>query len=235
MNHTARTIAIGGIDTDAGKSIATGLLARYLLDQGQKVTTLKLVQTGCSGFSEDILLHRRLMGQPLGEWDRDGTTCPYVFPFPASPSLAARLAGKRIEAPILDQAMITLAQSHDWLLVEGAGGLLVPLNDHLLLLDYFAQRRLPLLLVTSPRLGSINHTRLSLEAIRHRAIPLLGLVYNLHGEHPREIVQDTLHECRRALSAHGFAENIVLLPDMKESTATGWEPVLAAAEEFFSS
>lgn len=219
------TIAVGGIDTDAGKSVVTGLLARHLLDQGKAVTTLKLVQTGCSGTAEDIVQHRRLMGQALTDWDRDGTTCPYVFPFPASPLLAARLAGAEIDTAVLDRSIETLRQRHEWLLVEAAGGLLVPLQEHLVLLDYLAAKQLPLILVTSPRLGSINHTRLSLEALRARAVPLVGLVYNLHGDHPREIVQDTLVECRKALADYGFAPNLVILPDLAESSAAAW-PVL---------
>ena len=162
------TIAVGGIDTDAGKSVVTGLLARHLLDQGKAVTTLKLVQTGCTGMAEDIVQHRRLMGQALTDWDRDGTTSPYVFPFPASPLLAARMAGAVIDTAVLDRSIETLRQRHEWLLVEAAGGLLVPLQEHLLLLDYLAAKQLPLILVTSPRLGSINHTRLSLEALRTR-------------------------------------------------------------------
>ena len=148
------TIAVGGIDTDAGKSVVTGLLARHLLDQGKAVTTLKLVQTGCTGMAEDIVQHRRLMGQALTDWDRDGTTCPYVFPFPASPLLAARMAGAVIDTAVLDRSIETLRQRHEWLLVEAAGGLLVPLQEHLLLLDYLAAKQLPLILVTSPRLGS---------------------------------------------------------------------------------
>ena len=219
------TIAVAGIDTDAGKSVVTGLLARHLLDQGKAVTTLKLVQTGCSGTAEDIVQHRRLMGQALTDWDRDGTTCPYVFPFPASPLLAARLAGAEIDTTVLDRSIETLRQRHEWLLVEAAGGLLVPLQEHLVLLDYLAAKQLPLILVTSPRLGSINHTRLSLEALRARAVPLVGLVYNLHGDHPREIVQDTLVECRKALADYGFAPNLVILPDLAESSAAAW-PVL---------
>ena len=230
MTTVHHTIAIGGIDTDAGKSIVTGLLARHLLAQGKTVTTLKLVQTGCTGIADDIQQHRRLMGQELTELDRNGTTCPYVFPFPASPSLAARMTGQAIEAGVLDQAMARLQEHHQWLLVEGAGGLLVPLNDQLLLLDYLAERNLPLVLVTSPRLGSINHTRLSLEAIKARGMALLGLVYNLHGDHPREIVQDTLRECRRALRDLDFADTVILLPDLKESAAVGWQPLLTAAE-----
>jgi dethiobiotin synthetase len=225
------TIAIGGIDTDVGKSYVTGLLARFLVQQGRTVTTLKLVQTGCRDTSDDILLHRKLMGQPLTDFDRDGTSCPYVFPYPASPCLSARMVGTVIEAAVLDQAMATLQLHYEWLLVEGAGGLMVPLNDHLLLLDYLAAKKLPMLLVTSPRLGSINHTRLALEAIKSRHIPLLGLVYNLYGDHPREIVQDTLHECHKALVEYGFADTVVMVSDIKESTAAAWQPLVTAAQQ----
>lgn len=228
MTVPQHTIAITGIDTNAGKSMVTGLLARHLLDQGRAVTTLKLVQTGCTGMAEDIVQHRRLMGQALTDFDRDGTTCPYVFPFPAAPLLAARMAGARIDTAVLDRSMETLRQRHEWLLVEAAGGLLVPLQEELHLLDYLAEKKLPLILVTSPRLGSINHTRLSLEAIRARAVPLVGLVYNLYGDYPREIVQDTLAECRKALIDYGFVPNLVILPDLAESTATAW-PVLVNA------
>jgi len=231
MTKPQYTIAVGGIDTDIGKSFVTGLLARYLVQQGLGVTTLKLVQTGCRETSDDIQLHRKIMEQGLTDFDRDGTSCPYVFPYPASPLLSAKMVGKVIEATVLDQAITTLQAHYAWLLVEAAGGLLVPLNDNLLLLDYLAAKKIPLILVSSPRLGSINHTRLSLEAIRSRHIPLLGLVYNLYGDHPREIVQDTLHECRKALVDYGFADRIVIVPDTKESTAAAWQPLVSAAEQ----
>lgn len=222
-----QTIAVAGIDTDVGKSYATGLLARYLSNQGKSVSTMKLVQTGCQGISEDIQLHRRLMEQPLTEFDQAGTTCPYVFPFPASPHLSSRMAGVPIALDRLDQAMATLQAQYQWLLVEGAGGLLVPLNQQLLLLDYFATKRLPMVLVTSPRLGSINHTRLSIEAIKHRNINLLGLVYNLFGDHPRDIVQDTLHESRRALADYDYPATVVLMANIKESTACSWAQLIS--------
>lgn len=231
MTQSHLTIAVGGIDTDVGKTYVTGLLARHLLQLGHTVTTLKLVQTGCTGISDDIRLHRQLMGQPLSEWDRDGTTCPYLFPFPASPVLAARMVGQSIDEAVLDRSLSTLQQRHTWVLVEGAGGLLVPLTANLLLLDFYAARRLPMILVGSPRLGSINHIRLSLEAIRARNLPLLGLVYNLHGEHPKEIVQDTLMECRKALVDYGFAQRLVILPDIRESSSAAWQPLVDAARQ----
>jgi dethiobiotin synthetase len=226
MSQPHGTLAIVGIDTGVGKSYVTGLLGRYLLQQGWTTTTLKLVQTGCRDTSEDILLHRKLMGQGLSDFDREGMTCPYVFPFPASPKLAAEMMGQTIESDVLDRALTTLQGHHQWLLVEGAGGLLVPLNRDLLLLDYLAAKKIPLILVTTARLGSINHTRLSLEAIKSRSIALCGLVYNLFGDHPREIVQDTLEECRHALVASGFDKTVVLMPDTKESTAAAWGSLL---------
>lgn len=229
MTQAQYTIAIGGIDTDVGKTYVTGLFARHLLQLGHSVTTLKLVQTGCTGLSDDIQLHRKLMGQPLTDFDRDGTTCPYLFPFPASPLLSARMVGKTIEESVLDQAIATLQKRHQWLLVEGAGGLLVPLTVNLLLLDFYAARKMPMILVGSPRLGSINHIRLSLEAIKARDIPLLGLVYNLYGDHPKEIVQDTLLECRKALTDYGFDQHLVIVPDMRESEAASWQVLADAA------
>nr|WP_321465636.1 dethiobiotin synthase [uncultured Desulfobulbus sp.] len=231
MTQPQYTLAIGGIDTDVGKSYITGLFARYLLQLGHTVTTLKLVQTGCTEMSEDILLHRKLMGQPLTDFDREGTTCPYLFPFPASPVLAARMVGKTIEESVLDQAIATLQKRHQWLLVEGAGGLLVPLTADRVLLDFYAARKMPMVLVGSPRLGSINHIRLSLEAIKAREIPFLGLVYNLYGDHPKEIVQDTLVECRKALTDYGFAQRLVIVPDVRESHAAAWQVLADAARE----
>jgi dethiobiotin synthetase len=219
-------IAICGIDTGVGKSIVTGLLARHLLDRGQVVITQKPVQTGCKGRSEDILLHRRLMGADWHRLDEEKLTCSYTFPFPASPHLAARLAGREIDPAVIDQATATLTGQVDQLIIEGAGGLLVPLTPNLLQLDYFAGHDYPVILVSSPRLGSINHTLLCLEAIRQRNMQLLGIVYNLYGDHPREIVTDSLKIFRQHLGQHGFPEKVIILPDTDESRSTNWDVLL---------
>ena len=87
MKYSNNTLFIGGIDTDIGKTYATGVLAKALYNRGLKVITQKLVQTGCEGIAEDIITHRDIMGMPLQALDKDGTTCPYVFSKPASPHL----------------------------------------------------------------------------------------------------------------------------------------------------
>ncbi len=223
-----KIISICGIDTGVGKSVVTGLLGRFLLDQGASVLTQKLVQTGCAGRSEDIVVHRRLMAMPWQDADEEGLTCPYCFPFPASPHLAAELEGEEIDPVRLTGTSRELAGRVDWLLVEGVGGLLVPLNRDLLLLDYLARQQYPLILVSTPRLGSINHTLLSLEAIRQRSARLLGLVYNLHGDFPPEIVRDSMGIFRAALRNYGFSAKLLVLPDSRESMATNWQQLLEA-------
>jgi len=220
-------ITICGIDTDIGKSVVTGLLARHLLEQGKVVITQKPVQTGCTDKPEDILLHRKLMGADWHSLDEQQLTCPYCFPLAASPHLAAEAAGTVIDPEKIDQATATLAGQVDQLIIEGAGGLLVPLTRTLLLLDYLAEHAYPLILVTSPRLGSINHTLLCLEAIKARNMQLLGLVYNLHGDHPPKIVADSLKIFRQFLLRYDFPEKIVILPDIKESRSTNWDILLS--------
>ena len=138
-NHR-HTIAIAGIDTGVGKTCCAGLLARHLLERFGSCSTIKLVQTGCTGLAEDILLHRKLMGIPPTEEDTAHLSNPYVFKMPASPALAASLEGQNIEEAKLDEAVCAMQTRFSWLLVEGAGGLLVPVNERLLLLDYFARQ-----------------------------------------------------------------------------------------------
>ena len=221
-----RVVAICGIDTGVGKSVVTGLLAAFLAGQGGKVITQKPVQTGCTGRPEDILLHRRLMDAAWNEYDERGLTCSYCLPFAGSPHLAAEMAGCRIEAAEIDRASEILAAEHDYLLIEGAGGLLVPLGEKLLQLDYFQECGYPIILVTTPHLGSINHTLLSLEAMKKRGVRLLGLVYNLYGDNPVQIVRDSRRVMERALKNYGFSCPIVLLPDYHESRSINWRPVV---------
>lgn len=182
---------VSGIDTDAGKSVVTGVLARTWREQGCRVITQKFVQTGNLSTSEDIELHRRLMGIPLQSEDLDGTTCPLIFTYPSSPQLAARMDGREIDLSLVDRSSRKLLETYDTVLLEGAGGLFVPLTDTYSTIDYVAERNLPLILVTSPRLGSINHTVLSLEACRTRGIEVAMLVYNLYPATAAPIVEDT--------------------------------------------
>lgn len=195
-----QTIFISGIDTDAGKSYVTGWLARQYMDEGLSVITEKPVQTGNHEYSEDIEVHRRIMGIPMQDVDLDHTTAPIIFSYPASPHLAAMIDGGSIDLEIIDAATHKLESLYDIVLVEGAGGLMVPLSEDVLTIDYPLTRRLPVALVTNGKLGSINHTLLSLEALRSRGIQLHSLIYNRHFDNDEVIAKETREYLERYMS-----------------------------------
>jgi len=170
---------VSGIDTHIGKTITTGYLARHWLENGLSVITQKLVQTGSSALEEsDIAVHRKMMGSGLLAVDLQGITCPAYYTDPVSPHLAAHLACRPLDVSAITQATQQLCRQYDRVLLEGAGGLMVPLSANLLTLDYLAVQRLPVILVTSARLGSLNHTLLSLQALQTRTIELHALAWN---------------------------------------------------------
>ncbi|MCL7714559.1 dethiobiotin synthase [Stenotrophomonas mori] len=185
---SGEVVFVSGIDTGIGKTVATGWLARQWIGQGRRVITQKLVQTGCTGVSDDILLHRRLMGEGLFDEDRDGTTMPALYAYPASPHLAAELEGRALDLEAIAVATARLRARYDAVLVEGAGGLMVPLTPQLLCIDHVARQGWPVLLVTSGRLGSINHTLLSLEALAARGIGLHGVAWNLRDDRDDPVI-----------------------------------------------
>jgi dethiobiotin synthetase len=202
-------LAVTGIDTDIGKTIATGLLGRYLRQQGHTVITQKVVQTGCLGVSDDIVRHRQLMGMDIQDADRSGLTCSYIFPEPCSPHLAAALAGKEIDCAVITAATARLRQGYEYVLLEGVGGLLVPLQDNLTLLDYLEETGYPLILVSSSRLGSINHTLAALELAKGRGLKVLGILYNRFQEENPTIAGDSARVFSLYLREYGFADCVV--------------------------
>lgn len=213
-----QAIFISGIDTDAGKTYATAFLARRLMDRGGSVVTQKFIQTGCRDTSEDIEAHRRLCGiDPLPE-DLDGTTAPIIFTYPASAQLAARLDGRDIDLTLVDRSTARLLERYDTVLIEGAGGLMVPVDDCTFTIDYVASRHLPLVLVTNARLGSINHTILSLEAVKARGIELRAVVFNHHFDYDPVIAADTLGFIGRYLASHFPGTEVIEISSMAKKS-----------------
>lgn len=209
---------VSGIDTDAGKSYCTGYLARQWNAQGRRTITQKFIQTGNTDCSEDIELHRRIMQMPLLPEDRERLTMPEIFSYPASPLLASRIDRRAIDFDKIKQATLTLAKRYDAVLVEGAGGLMVPLTDNLLTIDYVAREGYPLVFVTSGKLGSISHTLLSLEAAERRRIPLHMVLYNLYPT-PQDttIQEDTMDYLRRYLEKRFPGTPLLTVPVLNPS------------------
>lgn len=198
---TAQIYFVSGIDTAIGKTYTTGYLAKLWFEHGQNVITQKLIQTGNVGISEDIEKHREIMGRGWFAEDESKLTMPEIFSYPASPHLATQIDGREIDFDKIEQATITLSEKFDVVLLEGAGGLMVPLTSEFLTIDYLEQKKYPIILVSSGRLGSINHTLLSLEVMKQRGLDLFALAYNLNDQSADELIsKDTAAYLKAYLS-----------------------------------
>lgn len=199
----AQIYFVSGIDTGIGKTYTTGYLAKIWNEQGQKTITQKLVQTGNVDISEDIEQHREIMGMGWLPEDESKLTMPEIFSYPASPHLATKIDGREIDFQKIEQATQQLAEKYEVVLLEGAGGLMVPLTTDLLTIDYVEKNNLPVILVTSGRLGSINHTILSLEALKYRGLDLYAVAYNLNDESQDALIsKDTAAYLKNYLRQH---------------------------------
>ena len=196
MNTKGNVYFISGIDTSVGKTAATGAIAKALAQAGKRVITQKMIQTGCEQVSEDIEEHRRIQGIPFTEEDREGWTCPYIFSYPCSPHMAAAKDGRTIDLQVITQVTERLRERYEYVLLEGAGGLMVPNDFQSLTIDYIRDQGYPLILVTSGKLGSINHTLLSLFAAEQYGIPVKAIVYNQYPHIDALIEANTLEYLR---------------------------------------
>ncbi len=212
-----KTVFISAIDTDTGKSIVTGLMAKFLKDKGYNIITQKFIQTGCIDISEDIETHRDIMGEDMNKFDFNNTTCPYIFTYPASPHLAAEIDSREIEINKINEANSILENNFDKVLLEGAGGLFVPITRTYFTIDYIQENKLPLILVTSSKLGSINHTLMSLEIIKNRDINLKGIVYNSFPNDSKEIYEDSINVIQDYIDKNFSSCNIVTIPIVKDN------------------
>ena len=208
-----KVIFITGIDTSVGKTYATGVLARSMKALGRSVTTMKMVQTGCEKISEDIEMHRRLMGIPLTDEDRMGLTCPYLFKYPCSPHMAAGMEKNEIIPFTISMNIEQMQQHYHQILIEAAGGLMVPLNFDMLTIEYIRERHYPVVLVTSGKLGSINHTLLSLFACAQYGIKILAVIYNQYPKIDAKIEENTYQYLERYISHHYPGTQLLVLPE----------------------
>ena len=177
---TARGWFVTGTDTGVGKTVVTCALARALRTRGANVGVMKPIETGVGG---DGPLDALALREAAGCDDPLDTICPQQFALPAAPSVAAEAEGRQVDLAAVRSAFARLAARRSPLLVEAAGGLLAPAAAGVTMADLARELGLPLLLVTRSALGTINHTRLAIEAVRARGLPLAGVVIS-HGSGP---------------------------------------------------
>jgi dethiobiotin synthetase len=175
----SRGVFVTGTDTGVGKTFVSCALARALARRGVRVGVMKPVASGCrrhggSLISEDA---EELLAAS-GSGDRHEEVCPLRFAAPLGPSVAARLERRRVRMAPVMAAFGRLRRRHQFLIVEGVGGLAVPLSARSDVAGLARRLRLPLLVVAADRLGVLNHTVLTLEYARRAGLEVRGVVLN---------------------------------------------------------
>jgi dethiobiotin synthetase len=164
---------VSGTDTGVGKTLVACALARALRQRGFDAGVMKPVETGVG---EDGPLDAQALRNAAAATEPLEEICPQTFALPAAPTVAAASEGRSVEMEPIRSAFSRLRERHDWLIVEGAGGLLVPAAPGLSMADLCREFELPLLIAARAALGTINHTLLTLEAAEARSLPLAGVV-----------------------------------------------------------
>jgi dethiobiotin synthetase len=225
-----RGIFVTGTGTEVGKTVVAAALARTLAAEGQIVAVFKPCVTGLeehpgdgpkSGPRVDKSAHRlpdhALLRLAAGSSQSDEEIAPYRYDPPASPHLAAAMAGEEIDPERLLAVARAAGEGADVLVCEGVGGLLVPLSPTYLVRDLAADLGFPLVVVASPGLGTINHTLLTIEAAPTAGLKVAAVVLTPWPAEPTEIERSN----RETIAALGGVE-VLTLPPLDLADLESW-------------
>jgi len=201
----SNTLFVTGTDTSVGKTYVCARLLEFLKKKGIQAGYQKWVATGAdAGMPEDLALCLSAAGiVPSPELVQKQV--PFRFRFPASPHLAAEIENREVDPKVIIENYVNLAAKYEWLIVEGIGGIMVPMRRDLLLVDLLARLQPRTLVVARSGLGTLNHTLLTLEALRKRQISVLGVVFSDAKEQEDEmLVQDNMQTIEETASVRVF-------------------------------
>jgi dethiobiotin synthetase len=209
---------VTGTGTEVGKTVVAAVIARTLAAEGRRVAVFKPAVTG---LDEGVETDHALLRRASGSGQSDAEIAPYRYGPPASPHLAAVLAGEEIDPERLRQAAAAAAAGADAIVCEGVGGLLVPLSPGYLVRDLAADLGYPVIVVAGPGLGTINHTLLTLESARAAGLQVAAVVFTPWPPEPTEIESSN----RKTIAALGAAP-VLTLPPLDLTRPSSWPPLL---------
>jgi dethiobiotin synthetase len=212
---------VTGTDTEVGKTLVSGALILKLREQGIKAIGFKPVVAGTYLDSEGLTRNEDIetlrLASNLGSLKL--SLCPYVLDQPAAPHLVAKHQGLKLEMGVITEAFQEVQKHADYVVVEGAGGLLIPLNENEDLSDFAQAIDLPVILVVGMQLGCINHALLTYEALKARNLNIAGWVANsLSTEMP--LLQENLETLQVRMDAP-FLGLIPTLPKELQKAING--------------
>ena len=222
---------ITGTDTGVGKTVVTACLATLFKSWGEDVGVMKPIETGvdpeCSSSANSdarFLMEITCIQDPLEE------VCPYRLKPSASPYQAAKIEGKELDPAKILESFRALQSKHSMMLVEGIGGLLVPITIRYNVADLALQMGLPLIIVSRLRLGTLNHTLLTINAARQHGLEVKGVILNPSDEGELDAIEQ-----EQGKLIEEFSDTPVLghCPFIEDVSAKGIEKNLKLLQEEF--
>jgi len=196
---TKKIFFITATNTDIGKTIITAGLASIYASNNMTPAIMKPIQTGTSDYPTDYSTIDRLI--PNLATLPESISQPYKFKLPASPHLAAAQENIKIDINKILNAYDNAQQyNYDALLVEGAGGVMVPITEDYLMIDLMKELNIPVIIVTTPILGTINSTLLSVEMLKNHNIEIAGIIFNQMPNGKNLIAEDNVRIIEKTTS-----------------------------------
>lgn len=207
---------VTGTDTGVGKTAVAAAILRAVRAGGRRVAAVKPAESGCEKGPDGLRpADADELRAAAGGWQQPEGVCVYRLEAPVAPAVAAEREGVRIEADVIAARVAAARASSELCLVEGAGGLLVPLTPELVMADLARLLELPVVVVGRDALGTINHTLLTVEAARARGLEVAGVV--LSQSRPDEV--DPSQQNAREIERVGQVKVIGTLPYAAEAEA----------------
>jgi dethiobiotin synthetase len=209
-------VFVTGTSTEVGKSVVAAVIARTAAASGRSVAVFKPAVSGLDEL-EGAEADHELLRRASGSQQADEQVAPYRYGPAVSPHLAAQMAGEEIDPALLVERAREAAASADVLVSEGVGGFLVPLTRSYLVRDFARELKLPVVIVGSPGLGTINHTLLTIEAVRGAGLQVRAVALNPWPDEP-----DVMLESNRETIAEIGGVAVATLPRLDLANPTGW-------------
>ena len=198
-------------DTEVGKTIVAGAIANHLLRRGRRVGVCKPMATGCVGRREGLVSEDAefLASCADARFPLD-VICPVRYHEPLAPVVAAERAAEPVDWAAVDRSLRIIARDSDVMVVEGVGGVMVPLDGKHTVLDLAKWLNLPAVVVARPSLGTINHTLLTVDALRRTGVRVAGVVINRYPPDLASVAEET---SPRYIEKHGRVPILAIVPD----------------------
>src|SRR3954471_8014039 len=201
-----RGVFVTGTDTDVGKSVVAAAICAAAVDRGLSAPAFKPVVTGLNEASDEWPPDHELLAGVANAGQSPDEVAPYRFGPAVSPHLAGELSGEEVDPERFVGAAEAQAERADAIVVEGVGGLLVPLARDYLVRDFAAELSLPVVIAARPGLGTINHTLMTIECARAAGLHVAAVVFTPWRRFPRAIERSN----RSTIEALGHVETFGL-------------------------